>query len=1250
MRKGLLITVALLVLLPIVAIGVLAYTPLGVSLVAGQLGRLEKLGIHIDGVSGTFSGPLRVERFELTHPRVHVVANDIFINPQLRGLLIQTLKAEQFTVGDVAVEIREADMPPTDRPPRFLPAFLRIDVSEAVLERVTYTHIDGRRIAARTIKGAFTVTHRNLRVRRFEIDADKFDARGALSLVAARPLGIELESEGSVQLQPNLRVVLGAKLGGSVERMTIDADIREPSRIAAEGLYERRNQDWQIRGKVRSPLFEIEPWLDDPPLSFTNIALDVQVTRNNVRTQGQFTIPEFELHDIGVNAIGRYAQSVLYISESEFTYPRSPSKVQAEGTVTFGKGSPDLDLRATWTDLQWPLQAEATVYSRNGSASLRGTRPYDVAATAEVDGPNVPHISGTASGVLSTTDVTIAKYDLRTFEGSIVGTGHLGFALPRRWTLTADARDIDVAQFNAALPGRVTLRARAKGIGLDKTADFKVVTSDLRGTVRGEALRGAGEIERRGKRWDARDVRLTLGAAALTLDASVRDTIDARWSFNTPAVEKLLENASGSVQFTGTAQGKRATPRIVAQFGAKSLRYQNWSAEALRIDGDVDSSNAQPSRLSITARRAGYGARLADTIDATGEGTALEHRIAVDVVGIAAPGDAVPKAQLAVSGKFEKQIWSASIATTQFSRGDPPQEIRIAEPASAMVSREAAMLDNFCLVIAAGRLCAEGSWQRNGRWDAEVSGYEIPLATVLPSTDREVEYAGRIEGSARAFGAPNIPWQGEAGMKISDAAIVYRRPGAEEERLNLGTGGMHLVAAPERIDLSFGVQAFTDTYLHTNAHLIRTDGTELMQMPLRGELRARAADANLLPLFFPEVDHAAGILSGSARVAGTLAEPEVNGRIELANGELDSYRVNFALRDLDVAADIANNQLDFRGSGNAGEGKLEVTGTLEWTDGASRGTMHLRGRDLLVADLPEYRVIASPDLKFEIAPKMITVQGDVAIPTALVQPARLTGAVGVSGDARYTDEHAAEREGRFRLRSDVRINMGEDVRVDAFGLRARIEGGVTTHVQTGETTTGHGELRVAEGRYEAYGQQLEVSRGQLIFDNAPLDDPGLDIEARRRIETVTVGLNVRGTLQAPRLTFFSDPSMPQTQIVSYLVVGKPLNVSAASEGDSMTTPSDTLALQGGGFLASQLGRRLGIEEVGVENYINSAGEANPSLVLGKFLSPRLFISYGISLTESINTLKLRYTISDRWIFRTESGEAQSADLEYMIER
>ena len=56
-----------------------------------------------------------------------------------------------------------------------------------------------------------------------------------------------------------------------------------------------------------------------------------------------------------------------------------------------------------------------------------------------------------------------------------------------------------------------------------------------------------------------------------------------------------------------------------------------------------------------------------------------------------------------------------------------------------------------------------------------------------------------------------------------------------------------------------------------------------------------------------------------------------------------------------------------------------------------------------------------------------------------------------------------------------------------------------------------------------------------------------------------------------------------------------------------------------------------------------------SLVLGKYLSPRLYVSYGISLIEEINTLKLRYTIGDRWTVSVESGSETGADVEYRIE-
>jgi translocation and assembly module TamB len=55
-------------------------------------------------------------------------------------------------------------------------------------------------------------------------------------------------------------------------------------------------------------------------------------------------------------------------------------------------------------------------------------------------------------------------------------------------------------------------------------------------------------------------------------------------------------------------------------------------------------------------------------------------------------------------------------------------------------------------------------------------------------------------------------------------------------------------------------------------------------------------------------------------------------------------------------------------------------------------------------------------------------------------------------------------------------------------------------------------------------------------------------------------------------------------------------------------------------------------------------------VLGRYLSPRLYVSYGVSLVESINTIKAHYTLGDHWAIRTEAGTNQSADLVYTIER
>ena len=102
----------------------------------------------------------------------------------------------------------------------------------------------------------------------------------------------------------------------------------------------------------------------------------------------------------------------------------------------------------------------------------------------------------------------------------------------------------------------------------------------------------------------------------------------------------------------------------------------------------------------------------------------------------------------------------------------------------------------------------------------------------------------------------------------------------------------------------------------------------------------------------------------------------------------------------------------------------------------------------------------------------------------------------------------------------------------------------------------------------------------------------------------------------------------------------------SSEAASLNRAAESLALGGGGLLLGGIGTRIGLDEVTVEQ----TGDEDAAVVLGKFLAPRLFGSYGISIAEAINTIKLRYTLNERWALKAEAGLDQSADVEYKIER
>lgn len=1319
MRKWLFIAILVLIGVPLTLVGTLLYTETGVTLIAGQLHRLERFGVRIQGVSGTLSGPLHVQRLELDNPHVHVVTHDITAQLRLRDLLVQTVRIESLSARDTLVEVRRASAtPPSTKPLHFLPSFMRISARKVDLTGLRYVNIDGTVVEADHLQARARISPGTLRVSKFQVTAPQFQITGQGRMRARRPMTLELQASASYRLPNGTELLGSAQTNGDLEQLAIKANLQQPHQINVNALLALPRGGWRVTGQVTSPAIALDPWMQHPPVSLRNVALNIEAQPEHIAVAGNIGVPEIASRDLTVDLEGRFAGRVLHLESGEVAINGTATRLHASGTAQFDGEAPTLDVAARWTGLQWPIQptAKAVVSSADGTLTLRGSLPYEYELEAHLTAPTVGSAETRASGLLDKERLTLRQFNVAALDGTVTGSGSVQFAQPRAWNLQAHAVGVNPVHVHPEFPGSVSVTLDAKGEGFDRLARFNAAIGSLSGTLRQQRLSGRGAVERDSKGWRARNVELGLGEARLSVDGTLlQDTLDARWSLHAASLQTLVPDAHGRVDFSGTARGPIQTPQLVANLQASELRYDTWRLDLLMLDGDVDLGGQNPSRLSVHARQAGKGEPSIDTLQITGAGVAQEHRIDIDVTGVKRPREPRQHAKFVILGHYDQAglpesilpesiqtgpiqtesirtdgvpadpaqadqaqpdpaeaaairqpaqraartrrtatpepVWTGTLQATQLSPGRRTGEaLAMPEPARFLVARSRAWLDKLCVTLGNGQFCATGRWQHNGPWEGTVSGYELPLAAMLPPAGEQAEYAGRIEGRVHASGAPGQPWQGEAGARIIDAAIIYKPLGAPPETLNLGNGGLAGTADANRLSFSLGVQAFADTFVYANAKIDRGGSNDLLHLPLVGDVRAKAADANILPIVFEDIDNAAGLLTANVDVSGTLAAPEINGRIELVNGAFDTYRVNLALRDLHLVADLASNGLNFKGEGRAGEGRLDMNGHLTWQDGVSRGTLQLKGENLLVADLPEYRVVASPDLQFLIDGRHMEATGNVTIPTARIQPVNLSGAVQASPDARYVGEHPAEQSGKFTLRSEIGIAMGADVRVDAFGLQGRIEGGVGTTVVTGEAPVGRGELRVEEGRYEAYGQKLDITRGRLLFDISPLDDPALDIEAQRKVEAVKVGMNVRGTLRSPRLSFFSDPSMPQTQIVSYLLVGKGMDSMQSGDAAAVGSARDSLALQGGGLIASQLGRRLGLSEVGVESSIESQGEKDASLVLGKFLSPRLFISYGISLTESINTLKLRYTVSDRWVLKMEAGANQSADAEYTIER
>jgi translocation and assembly module TamB len=418
------------------------------------------------------------------------------------------------------------------------------------------------------------------------------------------------------------------------------------------------------------------------------------------------------------------------------------------------------------------------------------------------------------------------------------------------------------------------------------------------------------------------------------------------------------------------------------------------------------------------------------------------------------------------------------------------------------------------------------------------------------------------------------------------------------------------------------------------------------EQPVDASLSVRVGDMYFIEAFLPQVTEASGSFDLDSQIGGTLAELTVDGQASLADGRALIPLLGLELTDIQFAATgKPAGGIDLEGQVRSGEGILTMTGRSERYPTSETPTrMTIRGERFQVINAPEISLVAEPSFDLAFDGSKLSVTGDVRIPRGRVGiPDVPESAVTPSEDVVIVGDTLTERDSPVPIEADITVTLGDDVFFSGFGFNSKLVGGLNITQAAGRDPRGRGEVRFVNGTFRQLGQELRIDPGRLLF-NGPIDDPAVEAQAFvRATDGTEAGFRVRGTVQNLDVTTYSVPPKSDSDVMAYILFGRPMSETSGDQGSQATNAATIL---GANMLAMSLAPSVGLDEARVET---GTQQNKAQFVVGKYLTPRLYVGYGIGIYEPISTLRLRYLLTGRWTVEAITGDQQSADVLWRIE-
>ncbi len=1000
------------------------------------------------------------------------------------------------------------------------------------------------------------------------------------------------------------------------------------------------------------------PWtlqLDAPEFSADKLIADSTIKTLSASMQGTGDLKQGTVN--GVIAVDgrriqivplRYglADDVLTIETLTLKSPDVAGVINATGKVQLKAEPISAELVLDWNDLVLPEDLAGQVIASHGKLNAGGSADaYHADGTISIGPPGelsdlVIKLSGTPKQILLDT------LALKQANGGLDASGTVTLQPQIGWDIKAKASKLNPGAFAKDWKGALDFDLASSGSIGDNGPTAIIKLDRLGGTLRQRPVSGQADLTIKPEFIVDGSLDLRSGKSTVAIVGRGGNQTDANIKLAIGDLGDWMPDASGELNGDFRVQGKWPSLDINGVANGSALRFGDTRVAALDVIAGINNLDKPSGKLDVKAAGVTSGSASYQSINLQAEGSQASHKVTLRATGTPA------NVSLRLDGSSKGDRWNGSLTQLILDAKDVPT-FNLAAPAQLAWDGKKFTASDTCLVGDTTRLCVVGGGGADGSIDARYRLEELPLALIikLAASDAPIRATGTIRGSGSIQRTTKGALSGNANIGSATGRIDWVGADGAEPREMLSYTAF-------TINADLGTNATTATVKANLDHQGTIDGRIAVNGPLvatsvlSGQLSMKLNSLEFIELFTSEVANVKGRVEADYSIAGTLGQPALKGVLRLRDfaSEVPIAGLKLSNGDFSVRA-LDGQQFVVEGSIKSGKGTLTFGGNGGLASDAPI-KVTIKGTDVTAANIPAAKVVVSPDLVIERSSEGLLITGNVAIPSADVDLEKLPGG-GPTGNARsadvvIVDEETSASATALPITARVTVSFGDNVKLVGLGFDGTVKGQLSVIDIPGRTTVGTGTLNVG-GTYKAYGQDLKIERGRVLFAGTQIDNPGLDIRAVREIrgESIKVGLNVRGTAQLPVLTVFSDPAMEQSEALSYLLTGKPLSGLNSGEGDMLGSAARALGTAGGDLLAKNIGSKLGVDDIGVADNDTLGGAA---FTVGKYLSPKLYLSYGVGIFDPGEVVTLRYIFSPRWNFETEnSTKGSRAGLNYRLE-